>query len=55
MRVRMGYPDSTSEHEILRSEAGAAQLEILKPVLSGEDVLGDCSAPSPKSKWMIRW
>jgi MoxR-like ATPase len=39
MRVRMGYPDSSAEREILRSQAGAAQLEILKPVLSGADVL----------------
>ena len=27
MRVRMGYPDGDSEREILRSEAGTAQLE----------------------------
>ena len=39
MRVRMGYPDSNAEREILRSEAGAAQLEHLQPVLSGADVL----------------
>jgi len=39
MRVRMGYPDHDAEREILRSEAGAAQLENLAPVLSGEDVL----------------
>jgi MoxR-like ATPase len=39
MRVRMGYPDSSAEREILRSEAGTAQLEVLKPVLSGADVL----------------
>src|ERR1700690_371008 len=39
MRVRMGYPDSDAEREILRSEAGAAQLESLQPVLSGADVL----------------
>jgi MoxR-like ATPase len=39
MRVRMGYPDSSAEREILRSEAGTAQLEIMKPVLSGADVL----------------
>ncbi len=39
MRVRMGYPDSTAEKEILRAEAGAVQLDSLKPVLSGEDVL----------------
>ena len=39
MRVRMGYPDGDAEREILRSEAGAAQLESLQPVLSGADVL----------------
>jgi len=39
MRVSMGYPDASAEREILRSEAGTAQLEMLQPVLSGEDVL----------------
>ncbi|MGH9513321.1 MAG: AAA family ATPase [Terriglobales bacterium] len=39
MRVSMGYPDSQAEREILRSEAGTAQLELLQPVLSGADVL----------------
>ena len=39
MRVRMGYPDGEAEREILRSEAGAAQLENLHPVLSGADIL----------------
>jgi len=39
MRVRMGYPDSNAEREILRSEAGAAQLEAMRPVLAGADVL----------------
>jgi len=39
MRLRMGYPDGDAEREILRSEAGAAQLESLQPVLSGVDVL----------------
>src|SRR5271154_1658975 len=39
MRVRMGYPDSGAEREILRSQAGAAQLERMQPVLSGADVL----------------
>src|SRR5262249_40026076 len=39
MRVRMGYPDSDAEREILRSEAGAAQLEHMRPVLSAPDVL----------------
>jgi MoxR-like ATPase len=39
MRVRMGYPDSNAEREILRSEAGTTQLETMQPVLSGADVL----------------
>ena len=39
MRVRMGYPEGNAEREILRSEAGTAQLEILRPVLNGADVL----------------
>jgi MoxR-like ATPase len=39
MRVRMGYPDSDAEREILRSEAGAGQLEVMEPVLNGADVL----------------
>jgi MoxR-like ATPase len=39
MRVRMGYPDGDAEREILRSEAGAARLDTMEPVLSGADVL----------------
>jgi MoxR-like ATPase len=39
MRVHMGYPDSNSEREILRSAAGAARLDDLRPVLTGADVL----------------
>ncbi len=39
MRVQMGYPDGNAEREILRSEAGAAQLEVLQPVLGAADVL----------------
>ena len=39
MRVSMGYPDPNAEREILRSEAGTAQLELLQPVLNGDDVL----------------
>ncbi len=39
MRLRMGYPDGNAEREILRSEAGTAQLDILEPVISGADVL----------------
>jgi MoxR-like ATPase len=39
MRVRMGYPDGPAEREILRAKAGTAQLDNLRPVLSGADVL----------------
>jgi len=39
MRVRMGYPDSNAEREILRSEVGAGQLDVMEPVLNGADVL----------------
>jgi MoxR-like ATPase len=39
MRVRMGYPDGDAEREILRAEAGTAQLEQLRPVLNATDVL----------------
>src|SRR3981189_3655942 len=37
MRVRMGYPDTAAERQILRSEAGATQLEAMQPVLTGAD------------------
>ena len=39
MRVRMGYPGREAERAILRSEAGATQLENLQPVLTGAEVL----------------
>jgi MoxR-like ATPase len=39
MRVRMGYPDSIAEREILRSEAGASKLDAMRAVLTGADVL----------------
>ena len=39
LRARMGYPEGTSEREILRSEAGAAVLDSVQPVMSGADVL----------------
>jgi MoxR-like ATPase len=39
LRVRMGYPDEKAEREILRSEAGASQLEDLRPVLAAADVI----------------
>jgi len=38
LRIRIGYPDEAHEREILRG-AGAAALERLEPVLSGEAVL----------------
>jgi MoxR-like ATPase len=39
LRVRMGYPENSAEREILRSEAGTAQLEHLRPVLNAAEVL----------------
>jgi MoxR-like ATPase len=39
MRVPMGYPAIESERQILRSEAGAARLEGVQPILTGADVL----------------
>jgi MoxR-like ATPase len=39
MRVQMGYPDEKAEREILRSEAGAARLDKLRPVLTGPEVV----------------
>src|SRR6516165_3710114 len=39
MRVQMGYPDEKAEREILRSEAGTAQLENLRPVLNAADMV----------------
>src|SRR3954465_7195456 len=39
MRVQMGYPDAEAERQILRSEAGVAHLDELRPVLTGGEVL----------------
>ena len=39
MRVKMGYPEAASEREILRARAGAARLDDLQPVVTGDDVL----------------
>lgn len=39
MRVRMGYPEGDSERAILRSQAGAARLEEMRPILTGADML----------------
>jgi MoxR-like ATPase len=38
LRVQMTYPELESEREILRSQAGAARLDEMTPVLSGDDV-----------------
>ena len=39
VRARMTYPDAAAEREVLRSEAGAARLDDIRSVLSGDDVL----------------
>ncbi len=39
LRVRMGYPSAASEKQILRAEAGAARLEEVEPVLTGDEVV----------------
>src|SRR3954467_2711491 len=39
MRVKMGYPESASEREILRATAGAARLDDLRSVVTGDEVL----------------
>src|SRR5947207_6075641 len=39
LRARMSYPEAASEREILRSEAGAARLDEVRPVASGADIL----------------
>src|SRR5437899_12019673 len=39
LRVRMGYPQGTTEREILRSEAGGACLDSVKPVATGTDII----------------
>lgn len=39
MRVRMGYPEGDSERAILRSQAGAARLENMRPLISGPEVV----------------
>ncbi len=39
VRARMGYPNAESEREILRSEAGAARLDDVLPMLSAADVV----------------
>jgi MoxR-like ATPase len=39
IRARMGYPQAESERQILRSEAGAARLQDVQPVLDASEVL----------------
>jgi len=39
MRIRMGYPGSEDEKEILRSGIGFASAEDLKPVMTAEEIL----------------
>jgi MoxR-like ATPase len=39
LRVSMGYPEASSERAILRSEAGAARLDAVRPVLTGPEVI----------------
>ncbi len=40
MRVRMGYPDADDEKTILRQQSLNSPVEHLRPVMSGEDILG---------------
>ena len=39
LRIKMTYPEAESEREILRSQAGAARLSEVVPVISGQDVI----------------
>jgi MoxR-like ATPase len=39
LRLHMGYPQKDSEREILRSEAGAAKLDQITPVATGEEII----------------
>jgi MoxR-like ATPase len=39
MRIRMGYPDTEDEREILRTQSPNGSMESLAPVLSIEEVL----------------
>lgn len=39
LRAHMGYPAAGSEREILRAEAGAVNLDRLRPMLTADDVL----------------
>jgi len=39
LRIKMGYPENGAEKEILRRQNRAPELESLRPVLRGEDIL----------------
>lgn len=39
LRLHMGYPHKDSEREILRSEAGAARLDQITPVATGQEII----------------
>jgi len=39
LRLHMGYPQKANEREILRSEAGAARLDQITPVATGEEIM----------------
>ena len=39
LRAQMSYPAAESERQILRAEAGAARLDEIQPVLTGNEVL----------------
>src|SRR3569832_2836891 len=39
IRARMSYPDAAAEREVLRSQAGVAHLDELRPILTGAEVL----------------
>jgi MoxR-like ATPase len=39
LRLHMGYPQKANEREILRSEAGAAKLDQITPVATGQEIM----------------
>ena len=55
MRVHMGYPDGESEREILRSEAGAAQLDTLGARTHRRRCPRNAAGCHPGSTWTTRW
>jgi len=40
LRISVGYPERSAEHRILTTQPGRTTLADLKPVMSGEDVVG---------------